>query len=427
LASTRQWYKHINYLAIIFIVFIIVSCSDSNENFNLILKSFSDNNDEATISFKNLSSNKVIEKTIRTMNDLNINLDLDSEYTIEYKNLKSNIFGYIKKIKPIEYNNKEVFLTLNENENFRSLLYTINDSIEDGKIYYYLYSNNYIYRAMGNSFKKLSLINLKDENINKPFSITDNKVISLDGVFLINESEISFINEEDELKFTSHNITNLEFSVVKHIKRNSDYFFIFKKNDNNYNCVNLTKQKNDIIKINEANDCITIAISDNSQVLMKDNEFYLWDSDKLYKYENSKFSLYHQFTNTGTAFHNNNNIYMISDTDNLIYLVDIKNKKLIKLNTNQIITYDVHTFDINETTTLITSSYWSTNDKYYIFDTINSQISLKEYEFNDDINLKYLTNIKIDKNQNIFFNISSFEVSNQKFNSIKFYLFSYFK
>lgn len=425
MASTRQWNKYINNLAIIFIIFF-VSCSDSNDKFNFVLKSFSNNNDNATISFKNLDNNKTTTESIKTFKSLALDIDLNSNYSIKYTNSTSDIFGYINKIKPNDYNNKNVFLTLNKNKNFRQLVYIINDTIRSNEHYYYLYANNSIYRALGNSFKKLSLVSLEDKDINESFNIADNKVINLNGEYLINNKEIAFINKNNELKFIAHNIVNLNFLNTKYVKMDNDYFLIFDKGDSNYDCVRFNKQINDEIKVNQVNDCIQENISTNSKLLVKNNEFYLWDTDKLYKYSNSKFSLLHQFSNSGEIFQNNNNFYLISN-DNFIYLLNIENNTATKLNLNPLVVNGVTVFDIDSTTTLITSKYWNPGENYYIFATTNSQVTLENYEFPDYMNLKNVVNIKIDNNQNIFLNNLSFESNGKTFNTVAFYLFSHFK
>lgn len=425
MASTRQWNKYINNLAIIFIIFF-VSCSDSNDKFNFVLKSFSNNNDNATISFKNLDNNKTTTESIKTFKSLALDIDLNSNYSIKYTNSTSDIFGYINKIKPNDYNNKNVFLTLNKNKNFRQLVYIINDTIRSNEHYYYLYANNSIYRALGNSFKKLSLVSLEDKDINESFNIADNKVINLNGEYLINNKEIAFINKNNELKFIAHNIVNLNFLNTKYVKMDNDYFLIFDKGDSNYDCVRFNKQINDEIKVNQVNDCIQENISTNSKLLVKNNEFYLWDTDKLYKYSNSKFSLLHQFSNSGEIFQNNNNFYLISN-DNFIYLLNIENNTATKLNLNPLVVNGVTVFDIDSTTTLITSKYWNPGENYYIFANTNSQVTLENYEFPDYMNLKNVVNIKIDNNQNIFLNNLSFESNGKTFNTVAFYLFSHFK
>ncbi len=423
--SARQWNKYINNLAIIFVIFF-VSCSDSNDKFNLVLKSFSNNDDIAIISFKNLDNNETTNKPIKTMEALDIDINLNANYSIKYTNSTSNIFGYINKIKPINYNNKNVYLTLNENKKFRQLVHIISDTVETGKYYYYLYANNSIYRAIGNTFKKLSLLSLEDENINKSFNITDNKVINLNGEYLINSTEIAFIDKNNELKFIAHNIVNLSFLNTKYVKMDNDYFLIFNKDASNYDCIRFNKQINDEIKVNQVNNCIQTSISTNSKLLVKNNEFYLWDTDKLYKYSNSKFSLLHQFENSGEIFQNNNNFYLISN-DNFIYLLNVENETLTKLNLNPLVANSIAIFDINSTTTLITSKYWNAGENYYIFANTNSQVTLENYEFPDYVNLKNIVNIKMDSNQNIFLNNLSFESSGQTFNTITFYLFSNFK
>jgi hypothetical protein len=429
LASTRHRNEYISNLAIIFIILtlLLTSCSEAGDKFNLILKSYSNNDDEGVLSFKDLNTGKVEEKTIRTMAPLEVNLNLDSTYSIEYKDLTSDIYGYIDNIKPNDYSNKKVYLTLNKNKSFRSMLHIITDTIDDGNYYYYLYDkSNNIYRAMNSSFKKLSLINLEEETITNNFDISENKVVNLDGNFLINGSEIAFISESNQIKFISHN-SNLSFLNNKFMKLNSsnDYFLISKKTNNNYNCINITKKINDEINVEQITDCIDITVGDDSKLFIKDNEYYLWDADSLYKYANNKFSLFNQFEQSGIPFTNNNNLYLISNT--FIYSVDISNKTLTKLNIDPISLTNIKTFTINSETTLITSDYWKGLEEYYIFNTANSQITLESYAFPDYINLKNVININIDNNQNIFLNNSSFEISGQKFNSIKFYLFSNFK
>ena len=424
MVSARRWKKYINYLAVIFSIFLI-SCSDSGDKFNLVLKSFSNNNDTATISFKNLDTNETITESIKTKVPLDINIDLDSHYSIEYYNSESDIFGYINKIKPSDYTGKDVFLTLNKNNGFRQLVHVINDTLENGKYSYYMYANNSIYRALGSTFKKLSLVTLDDENINKPFAVTNDKVISLNGEYLINDTEISFVDKKNNLKFIAHNIMDLTFSKTKYVKMNDDYFLVYENDNSAYNCVRLNKQINDEVKVNIVNNCIDENISFDYKLLTKNNEFYLWDTKKLYKYSNSKFSLLHEFENSGIIFRNNNDFYLISS--GFIYLINVDDKILTKLNLNPLSINNIVVFDINSTTTLITSKYWNAGDKYYVFSNNNSEVTMNSYEFPDYINLKNIVNIKLDNNQSLFFNNLSFESSGQVFNNVTFYLFSNFK
>jgi len=428
LVSTRRAGKYINKLGIVSLILLLItfiSCSEAGDRFNLVLKTYSNESDTGTITFKNLNNDNVIKKDIRTKEVLEIILNLDENYEIKYRNSTGDIFAFIKKIKPLDYGFNKVYLTLNKNKNFRAMIHTISDTINNGDKYHYLYSNNYIYRAQGDNFKKLSLLKPVTESIDKKFIITDNKVINLDGNFLINESNIAFI-DNDKISIVSHNILNLDFLNEKHVKinNNDNYFIVTKKENNNYDCISLIKETGNKINTNQVMDCIDFPVNDNIEILTLNQEFYLWDTNTLYKYTSSKFEEVREYDISGEAFENNNNLYLISDGS--IYSMDILSDVHDKLNFTDLEIDTLHISKINNNTNLISPETWITGENYYIFNDDNSSITLEEYPFSN-ITLKNITNIEIDENQNIFFNDSSFEISNQQFNSIRFYNFSYFQ
>ena len=429
MVSTRRSNKYINKLEIIFLLLVTLvftSCSENQGEFNLVLKKYSGNEGSGVITFKNLSNNKLITKNIDVDESLNVKLDLDSSYEIEYRGTDSDIFAYIKSITPSDYGVDSVYLALNKNKKFGKIT-EMNDTIEDNFIYYYLYDNNYIYRAEGNNFKKLSLLQSGTSDINLNFDITDNKVINLDANYLINENKVAFVDTNHNLSTSSHEIP-LNFTDTKYIKISIGYYFLItKNNDNNYDCISL-KKSNNKVTFTKIDNCIDFTISEDASLLVKSGEFYIWSTDKLYKYNQEKFALVSSITGkSGKAFQNVDKFYLISDLDKKIYLIDLIEETftLVELSTDLILNNSIQVFRVNDTTTLISSNIWEDTENYYIFND-NGTVTLEEQKFSG-INLKNISNIEIDKNQNIFLNNASFDISNQKFNSVRFYNFSYFK
>jgi len=427
LVSARRGNKYISKLGIIFLLLIVfTSCSENKDKFNLVLKSYSGNNDNASISFRNLESNEIIKKNIKRLESLETILNLDVPYEILYENRESDIFAYIKEIIPRNYSSKKVYLTLNKNNSFRSMKHLIQDSIEENEKYYYLYKKNHIYRVDENhNFKKLSLLTSETKTSFEEFNI-DNKVINLDGEYLINNDRIAFIDEKDEISFIGHNI-DLDFISENHVKvADGKYFIVLEKENYKYNCVDFIVSKGNI-EVSEVENCTTL--SDNKiKILSQKQKIYLWNTSILYEYKNKKFEKIYEFDKSGEVFQNNDNFYLISNKN--IFFMGLKEGSLSKLdsviNDLNVLDEEIKIFKINNNTNLISSDMWSSGKKYYIFND-DSGISLEEYDFSDEVVLKNIVNIKIDKNQNIFFNNSTFQISNIHSNEIKFYKFSYFK
>ena len=374
--------------------------------------------------FKNLKNNETVKKYVKVNQNLKFDLKLDSEYTIKYENKKKEVYGYIEKIRPLDYSDEKVFLTLNKNRSFRQMFHILNETIEDDKVFYSLYYENNLFRFKGEEIEKISLITGKKEKLKEKFIIDNNQVIKLGGDYLINSSEVAFVNSKGKLNFYPYDIGEINFDDYRYVKIDEDYFFAFKKGSS-YDCIRLNKQRDDSIKLAEINDCIDFSPDDDFVLLVKNKDFYLWSNNTLYKYSEGRFSVFHTYERSGIAFENDNKFYLLSG--NGIYLINTDSKTLTKLNVNALsLNSDKKIFKLDNNLSLITSSYWKSGEKYYVFESSSSNVTLDEYEFKDEMNLKEVDFIKTDDYQFLFFNKKSFEILSQKFNTINFYLFSYF-
>ncbi|MBN2693828.1 hypothetical protein JXR93_04115 [bacterium] len=390
-------------LYLISVVVIFTGCSDSSEEFTIIVdppqNQIIDN--AGILTLKNLKTSQMETIDILLDESKTLNLSLNDSYSMSYEN--GEYFAFIDSFIPKDYS--KLYLTINKIDSFEPFFgklpeFTLGDC--------YLYENYNFYTIKDESFFKLSFLGREFEKV---VNTTITNCINLDGKYLISENRLITLKNGEILdKILSKNYVIKQFISTE--ISNGDYFLVT-QTESTPNCIRVVINSLELI---ESKTCLN-SYPENGELFFNSNDIYLINDLDLYKYNSGSFEKTHTFEESGEVFYWGNSLYLLEESGEF-YTINLTNYQKNRVGTidstmKNIIKSEYQLF-------FASSNSFKSGDSIFYYD----KAEIKEITIPDYLALCDIKVFSLDSKQSLFLNKKECNSNGNTLNSSNIYLFT---